>query len=79
VYRFNFLSINRFERKKNLDLAISAFSLIRSVSLTLPGGALQEATLTMAGNFYLLLLLSVACSVLYHYIIDLKMSNYLLC
>ncbi|KAG2608248.1 hypothetical protein PVAP13_4NG305200 [Panicum virgatum] len=45
AYKLNFLSINRFERKKNLDLAISAFSL------TLPGDALQEATLTVAGGY----------------------------
>ncbi|RXH84014.1 hypothetical protein DVH24_026913 [Malus domestica] len=36
-YRLNFLSINRFERKKNIDLAISAFALLR----TLEGDVLQ--------------------------------------
>jgi hypothetical protein len=51
LYRLNFLSINRFERKKNLDLAISAFALLRSVASTLPGDALQDATLTVAGTF----------------------------
>ena len=51
MYRLNFLSINRFERKKNLDLAISAFALLRSVASTLPGDALQDATLTVAGTF----------------------------
>ncbi|CAL5015169.1 unnamed protein product [Urochloa decumbens] len=45
AYKLNFLSINRFERKKNLDLAISAFALLRS------GDALQDATLTVAGDF----------------------------
>ncbi|KAK8450600.1 hypothetical protein SEVIR_6G056401v4 [Setaria viridis] len=45
AYKLNFLSINRFERKKNLDLAISAFALLRS------GGALQDATLTVAGGY----------------------------
>ncbi|KAG2568362.1 alpha-1,3/1,6-mannosyltransferase ALG2-like isoform X2 [Panicum virgatum] len=49
--RLNFLSINRFERKKNLDLAISAFALLRSVASTLPGDALQDATLTVAGGY----------------------------
>ncbi|GJN01909.1 hypothetical protein PR202_ga19213 [Eleusine coracana subsp. coracana] len=51
AYKLNFLSINRFERKKNLDLAISAFALLRSVASTLPGNALQEATLTVAGGY----------------------------
>ncbi|CAN6176941.1 unnamed protein product [Urochloa humidicola] len=52
AYKLNFQSINRFERKKNLDLAISAFSLLRSVASTLPpGDALQEATLTVAGGY----------------------------
>ncbi|XP_025823257.1 alpha-1,3/1,6-mannosyltransferase ALG2 isoform X1 [Panicum hallii] len=51
AYKLNFLSINRFERKKNLDLAISAFALLRSVASTLPGDALQDATLTVAGGY----------------------------
>ena len=51
LYRLNFLSINCFERKKNLDLAISAFALLRSVASKLPGDALQDATLTVAGTF----------------------------
>ncbi|CAN6236073.1 unnamed protein product [Urochloa humidicola] len=45
AYKLNFLSINRFERKKNLDLAISALALLRS------GNALQDATLTVAGGY----------------------------
>ncbi|CAN6249927.1 unnamed protein product [Urochloa humidicola] len=45
AYKLNFLSINRFERKKNLDLVISAFALLRS------GDALQDATLTIAGGY----------------------------
>jgi alpha-1,3/alpha-1,6-mannosyltransferase len=61
----NFLSINRFERKKNLDLAISAFALLRSAAWTIPGDALQEATLTVAG-VYILFFLLVACSMLQH-------------
>jgi len=51
AYKLNFLSINRFERKKNLDLAISAFALLCSVASTLPGDALQDATLTIAGGY----------------------------
>ncbi|CAN6484694.1 unnamed protein product [Victoria cruziana] len=45
TYRLNFLSINRFERKKNIELAISAFSILSSTedfhtraSLTIAGG-----------------------------------------
>uniref|UniRef100_A0A453CX72 Alpha-1,3/1,6-mannosyltransferase ALG2 n=1 Tax=Aegilops tauschii subsp. strangulata TaxID=200361 RepID=A0A453CX72_AEGTS len=49
-YKLNFLSINRFERKKNLGLAISAFALLRSVVSKQPGDALREASLTVAGN-----------------------------
>ncbi|KAJ0932400.1 putative hexosyltransferase [Helianthus annuus] len=39
-YRLNFLSINRFEKKKNIDLAISAFAMLGSpdVTLTIAGG-----------------------------------------
>nr|CAB3488078.1 unnamed protein product [Digitaria exilis] len=51
AYKLNFLSINRFERKKNLDLAISAFALLRSIASSLPGDALQDATLTVAGGY----------------------------
>ncbi|GMP65823.1 hypothetical protein CsSME_00026461 [Camellia sinensis var. sinensis] len=50
--RLNFLSVNRFERKKNIDLAISAFAMLR----TLEGDVLQghnvaDATLTVVGGF----------------------------
>lgn len=41
AYKLNFLSINRFERKKNIDLAISAFALLGS----------SDVTLTIAGGF----------------------------
>ncbi|KAJ3680652.1 hypothetical protein LUZ60_016930 [Juncus effusus] len=44
-YKLNFLSINRFERKKNLELAISAFALLRSFT------DLSESTLTIAGGY----------------------------
>ncbi|KAL5564874.1 hypothetical protein UlMin_028038 [Ulmus minor] len=38
--KLNFLSINRFERKKNIDLAISAFAMLHTdkTSLTIAGG-----------------------------------------
>ena len=48
--RLNFLSINRFERKKNLGLAISAFALLRSVVSKQSGDALLDASLTVAGD-----------------------------
>ncbi|XP_071725929.1 uncharacterized protein [Rutidosis leptorrhynchoides] len=41
AYKLNFLSINRFERKKNMDLVISAFAMLGS----------PDATLTIAGGF----------------------------
>ncbi|KAL6196626.1 hypothetical protein ACLB2K_032240 [Fragaria x ananassa] len=46
-HKLNFLSINRFERKKNIDLAISAFAMLG----TLEGDNLAEASLTIAGGF----------------------------
>ncbi|KAK8968962.1 hypothetical protein KSP40_PGU016165 [Platanthera guangdongensis] len=45
-YKPNFLSINRFERKKNLQLAISSFALLSSSGLNS-----YEVTLTIAGGF----------------------------
>ncbi|KAB2605537.1 alpha-1,3/1,6-mannosyltransferase ALG2 [Pyrus ussuriensis x Pyrus communis] len=51
-YKLNFLSINRFERKKNIDLAISAFALLRTLEGdVLQGPDLAEASLTIAGGF----------------------------
>ncbi|TXG66721.1 hypothetical protein EZV62_007996 [Acer yangbiense] len=49
-YKLNFLSINRFERKKNIDLAVSAFAMLQ----TLEGDVfknhnLADVTLTIAG------------------------------
>ncbi|KAI3753667.1 hypothetical protein L2E82_25727 [Cichorium intybus] len=40
AYKLNLLSINRFEKKKNIDLAISAFAMLQSpdVTLTIAGG-----------------------------------------
>ncbi|KAJ4815356.1 hypothetical protein LUZ62_027922 [Rhynchospora pubera] len=46
-YKLNFLSINRFERKKNLQLAIEAFALFRSFG----GADVSDATLTIAGGY----------------------------
>ncbi|XP_054812146.1 uncharacterized protein LOC129313205 [Prosopis cineraria] len=51
-FKFNFLSINRFERKKNIELAISAFSMLQ----TFEGDVLQSrdasnASLTVVGGF----------------------------
>ncbi|PRQ31009.1 putative hexosyltransferase [Rosa chinensis] len=50
--KLNFLSINRFERKKNIDLAISAFAMLRTLEGDmLQGLNLAEASLTIAGGF----------------------------
>lgn len=51
AYRLNFLSINRFERKKNLQLAISAFALLRSLESTGLDYSSSGATLTIAGGY----------------------------
>ncbi|XP_072961713.1 uncharacterized protein [Typha angustifolia] len=51
AYKLNFLSINRFERKKNLQLAISAFALLHSFESNPPCTDLLEATLIVAGGF----------------------------
>lgn len=52
LIRLNFLSINRFERKKNIELAISAFArLFTSQSVLVDGGNSMEFTLTIAGEF----------------------------
>nr|DAD42889.1 TPA_asm: hypothetical protein HUJ06_001119 [Nelumbo nucifera] len=50
--RLNFLSINRFERKKNVGLAISAFAMLHTLKGdVLHGHNLADATLTIAGGF----------------------------
>ncbi|BBH03001.1 UDP-Glycosyltransferase superfamily protein, partial [Prunus dulcis] len=55
-YKLNFLSINRFEKKKNIDLAILAFSMLRTLGGdVLQGLHLAEASLTIAGKFLLFL------------------------
>ncbi|CAA7406601.1 unnamed protein product [Spirodela intermedia] len=51
-YELNFLSINRFERKKNIELAISAFAMLRSFEQSGPSGyGFSQLTLTIAGGF----------------------------
>ncbi|KAF9587724.1 hypothetical protein IFM89_004701, partial [Coptis chinensis] len=47
----NFLSINRFERKKNIELAISSFSILHSLQDVSEGQYLAGASLTIAGGF----------------------------
>lgn len=47
----NFLSINRFERKKNIQLAISAFAMLYSPNRILKHQAITNASLTVAGGF----------------------------
>ena len=54
--RLNFLSINRFERKKNIGLAISAFAMLRSLDQVRSlGFDISQLTLTIAGNVFLLI------------------------
>ncbi|KAJ4874465.1 UDP-Glycosyltransferase superfamily protein [Raphanus sativus] len=47
VDQLNFLSINRFERKKNIDLAVSAFAILCKRKQTLN----DDVTLTVAGGY----------------------------
>ncbi|KAH7843322.1 hypothetical protein Vadar_015168 [Vaccinium darrowii] len=50
--KLNFLSINRFERKKNIELAISAFAMLHKLEgNVLQGHNVTDATLTVAGGF----------------------------
>ncbi|KAF7141026.1 hypothetical protein RHSIM_Rhsim06G0208700 [Rhododendron simsii] len=48
--RFNFLSVNRFERKKNVELAICAFSLLQTLGGDVQGLNVADATLTVVGK-----------------------------
>lgn len=51
-YKLNFLSINRFERKKNIELAVSAFARLHTLEEHAPQSQkLNEATLTIAGGY----------------------------
>ncbi|WJX21023.1 hypothetical protein P8452_10499 [Trifolium repens] len=47
----NFLSINRFERKKNIQLVISAFAMLYSPNRVLKQQDITNASLTVAGGF----------------------------
>ncbi|CAI9088823.1 OLC1v1023264C5 [Oldenlandia corymbosa var. corymbosa] len=50
--KLNFLSINRFERKKNIELAISAFAMLHTLEQdVLQGAVLADASLTIAGGY----------------------------
>ncbi|KAJ4951842.1 hypothetical protein NE237_028674 [Protea cynaroides] len=52
AYKLNFLSINRFERKKNIGLAISAFAMLHAPeSDVLQGRNTVEVSLIIAGGF----------------------------
>ncbi|KAJ8749184.1 hypothetical protein K2173_018655 [Erythroxylum novogranatense] len=50
-YKLNFLSINRFERKKNIDLAVSAFAMLRDLKEHQLQHVFKNATLTIAGGY----------------------------
>ncbi|KAF5751915.1 hypothetical protein HS088_TW02G00934 [Tripterygium wilfordii] len=51
-YKLNFLSINRFEWKKNIDLAVSAFSILQKLEKDVHQmHNLADATLTIAGGY----------------------------
>ncbi|XP_026455097.1 alpha-1,3/1,6-mannosyltransferase ALG2-like [Papaver somniferum] len=52
AYNLNLLSINRFERKKNIDLAISSFAMLHTLkSDVLKIDDLEKASLTVVGGF----------------------------
>lgn len=51
-YKLNFLSINRFERKKNIDLAVSAFAMLQNLEGdVLKNHNTSDVTLTIAGGY----------------------------
>ncbi|PSR96413.1 Alpha-1,3/1,6-mannosyltransferase [Actinidia chinensis var. chinensis] len=61
--KLSFLSINRFERKKNIDLAVSAFAMLHSLQGdVLHGPNVADATLTVAGKSLCLFLALVQLS-----------------
>ncbi|EOY13324.1 UDP-Glycosyltransferase superfamily protein isoform 1 [Theobroma cacao] len=50
-YKLNFLSINRFERKKNIDLAVSAFAMLHTLEGNIHQTSnLADANLTIAAS-----------------------------
>ena len=66
MYRMNFLSINRFERKKNIELAITSFSKL----LTLEDNNATDVKLTIAGmsfNLYLNISFTLRIAIIYGY------------
>ncbi|KAK9269049.1 hypothetical protein L1049_000817 [Liquidambar formosana] len=58
AFKPNFLSINRFERKKNIDLAISAFAMLQTLEGVPQGHDLANVSLTIAGKSVPILVLS---------------------
>ncbi|MBA0606362.1 hypothetical protein Godav_018840 [Gossypium davidsonii] len=53
-FKLNFLSINRFERKKNIELAVSAFAMLRTLDGNVDRGSnFADADLTIAGKFFM--------------------------
>ncbi|XP_065861933.1 uncharacterized protein [Euphorbia lathyris] len=51
-YKLNFLSINRYEKKKNIELAVSAFAMLRTLDEhSLQNSNLADTTLTIAGGY----------------------------
>ena len=62
LYRLTFLSINRFERKKNIELAISAFAMLYN---SLQHDNREELSLVIAGKVHLLS--SVCVSEIFNY------------
>ncbi|XP_058203122.1 uncharacterized protein LOC131317606 [Rhododendron vialii] len=51
TFKFNFLSVNRFEREKNVELVICAFSLLQTLGGNVQGLNVADATLTVVGGF----------------------------
>ncbi|KAK6915159.1 Glycosyltransferase subfamily 4-like, N-terminal domain [Dillenia turbinata] len=52
AFKLNLLSINRFERKKNIDLAVSAFAMLRSLEGDIFYARNPDSvTLTIAGGY----------------------------
>ncbi|XP_058221488.1 uncharacterized protein LOC131331509 isoform X2 [Rhododendron vialii] len=50
AFKFNFLSVNHFERKKTVELAICAFSLLQTLGGDVQGLNVADATLTGVGK-----------------------------
>ncbi|KAA3467757.1 alpha-1,3/1,6-mannosyltransferase ALG2 [Gossypium australe] len=53
-FKLNFLSINRFERKKNIELAVSAFAMLHTLDGNVDRGSnFADADLTIAGKLFM--------------------------